>query len=131
MLRSVAEAVRAEVRQGDSTYRYGGEELLLLLPQQTIESAAAVAERVRHTVEDLGISHPDGTPAGVITLSVGVVASHPGDGRTSDDLLRQADAALYGAKAAGRNRVVLTSTEGSRSAEPPPERALEPSSNPS
>ena len=131
VLRSVAAALRAEVRQGDSIYRYGGEELLILLPQQDIESAAVVAERVRHTVEALGIAHPGGTPAGVITLSIGVAASRPGDGRTSDDLLREADAALYEAKAQGRNRVVLARAEGPWSTELPPERALEPSSNPS
>jgi diguanylate cyclase (GGDEF)-like protein len=70
------------------------------------ETARIAAERVRSAVERLAIPHAAG-PAGVVTVSVGISAYHPGDGATVQELLEQADAALYRAKAAGRNQVAL------------------------
>jgi diguanylate cyclase (GGDEF)-like protein len=105
-LRAVADNIKRQLRAGDGVYRYGGEEFLIVLPEQTLETARIAAERVRSSVERLGIPHA-AVPEGVVTLSVGISAYRPGDGGTVRELLEQADAALYRAKAAGRNRVAL------------------------
>jgi len=102
-LRQVAGVISSGLRGGDAAYRYGGEEFLVVLPEQSVDSAVAIAERLRHTVEELGVPHAAGTPAGVVTISAGV-ASFSGAG-SADDLLKVADAALYEAEEAGRNTV--------------------------
>jgi two-component system chemotaxis response regulator CheY len=99
----VAATLSSGLRTGDTAYRFGGEEFLLVLPEQDAEAAAAITERLRQAVEDLGIPHADGLPLGVVTVSAGVaVSAEAGDG---DGLLRAADRALYAAKETGRNRV--------------------------
>jgi len=107
VLREVAEALLRTCRRGDAAYRYGGEELLVLLPGQGVELAAAAAERMRLAVESLAINHPRGEPADVVTISIGV-AVRRSDGRAGfEPLLSEADDALYQAKAQGRNSVVV------------------------
>jgi diguanylate cyclase (GGDEF)-like protein len=106
LLRRIGAALAATVRGGDTVYRYGGEEFLVLLPEQTLETAALAAERLRRVVEDLAVPHPDG---GVVTVSAGVAGPAEG-GESADDLVAHADAALYAAKARGRNRVELAGT---------------------
>jgi len=101
VLRSVAATLARECRTGDIAYRYGGEELLVALPEQTLETAAIAAERMRAAIESLAIPHP---AARVVTVSGGV-ACVDGDGDVAD-LLSRADAALYEAKEGGRNRIV-------------------------
>ncbi len=101
-LRSLATIVRGELRGGEVAYRYGGEELLLLLGDATPEYALAVAERVRAAVAAAALPHPEGV-GGVLTVSIGVAT---GAG-TVPPLLAGADAALYAAKHAGRDRVVV------------------------
>ena len=101
VLRSVAQALRRQIRSGDALYRYGGEEFLVLLPEQTIESAALAAERLRAAVEALALPHPSG---GTVTVSAGVAGTSEG-GCRPDELFQLADQALYRAKSAGRNRV--------------------------
>ena len=103
VLRRVAATISSSLRAGDSAYRYGGEEFLMILPEQRTEAALATADRLRRAVEDLGIPHAGGTPLGVVTISGGVATS--GGVEDADALLKAADTALYAAKKAGRNRV--------------------------
>jgi two-component system cell cycle response regulator len=102
-LRRVATTMRGALRQGDTLYRYGGEEFLVILSEQGITEARQAMDRVRRAVEYLGIQHPE-SPGRVVTISVGV--AEIGDASASyDDWLRLADSALYRAKKNGRNRV--------------------------
>ena len=100
-LRSVAGVLLSTGRQGDLFYRYGGEEILCLLPQGA-DAAMLAAERFRRAVHGLGISHP-GSSHGVVTFSAGVASWVPG--MTAEALVTAADTALYRAKSAGRNAV--------------------------
>ena len=111
-LRSVASVMAATARRSDGVYRYGGEELLVVLPEQNLAEAAAAVGRVRRAVEGLGLPHAGG-PTGVLTISAGVAAFQPGRGGTTEEVLKGADAALYRAKSAGRNRLELAGADGS------------------
>jgi diguanylate cyclase (GGDEF)-like protein/PAS domain S-box-containing protein len=102
-LKRVAEAIRAQCRAGDLAYRYGGEEFLLIFPEQTVESAAVAMERLRTAVESLGL--PKAGDGGAVTISGGMAVLHPNEAKSIDRLLQEADAALYRAKEAGRNRI--------------------------
>jgi two-component system chemotaxis response regulator CheY len=101
VLRAVAAALATQIRSGDTLYRYGGEEFLVLLPEQTLDSAVHAAERLRAAVEALRLPHPAG---GVVTISGGVAGLGAAQ-RAPDELLELADQALYRAKEGGRNRV--------------------------
>ena len=107
-LRQVTDVLVATLRQGDAVYRYGGEEFLAILPEQTLDSATTAFERVGRALADRRILHAGG-PAGMITLSTGISAFTPGDDKTSEELLKEADVALYRAKSAGRNQVLAFS----------------------
>ena len=107
VLRSVARALQQQIRTGDALYRYGGEEFLVLLPEQPAGSAALAAERLRAAVEALALPHPAG---GVVTVSAGV-ATLTEPGCRPDQLFELADQALYRAKEAGRNRVEVHHAE--------------------
>lgn len=106
VLQRVASALVDTLRAGDSSYRYGGEELLAVLPEQTLEGASEAAERLRATVEDISIPHAGHSQKGVVTISAGVSALAPGRDKSPDALIKEADEALYRAKELGRNRVV-------------------------
>lgn len=105
-LRRISHAIlQHKHRPGDLVARYGGEEIVVLLPDADEAGARAVAERIRQTVRQLQISH-DGNEAGIVTVSAGVSAVIPLRNRnTPEDLLRQADQALYLAKSSGRDCV--------------------------
>ncbi|HEU4321938.1 MAG TPA: diguanylate cyclase [Roseiflexaceae bacterium] len=103
VLKAVGAVLRAQVRGGDVVCRTGGEEFVLLLPGADQEAAAARAEQLRAAIAALTITDP---PLPQVTISLGV-ASFPRHGKTPADLLAVADAALYRAKAAGRDRVVM------------------------
>ncbi len=100
-LAHLGDVLRRATRGSDMAFRYGGEEFLLLLPEMNLAGALAVAERVRLAAAE---KRADGMPP--VTLSGGVAIFHPGDGRDPEPLLRRADAALYLAKRAGRDRVM-------------------------
>lgn len=106
-LKSVAREVMNNIRAGDAAYRYGGEELVCLFPEQSLDEAAVVMERIRQGVEDLAIPHADNPPLQVITLSAGVCSSNTGDIDRPERILQEADRALYRAKANGRNQVQI------------------------
>ncbi len=101
-LRTISAIVRATLRTGDLCYRFGGEEILLILRNAGADEAEVVAERVRAAVKAAAVPHPDGVD-GVVTVSIGVAAG-PED---TEGLLARADGALYEAKRGGRNRTVL------------------------
>lgn len=107
-LRRVAGAIRDTLRKADKLYRYGGEEFLAILPNQSLTEAARVMDRVRNAVEHLAIAH-EASPSSVITISVGIAerSMDIGDTDSCDAWLERADAALYRAKQKGRNRIEL------------------------
>lgn len=108
-LRRVAALLDAGTRIGDRVYRYGGEELLILLADQDADAGAAVAERHRATVQRAAIPHPLNPPICVLTFSAGVAAAQPGE--TATQVLRRADEALYHAKSSGRNHIAVATSE--------------------
>jgi diguanylate cyclase (GGDEF)-like protein len=109
-LRAIAATIRGSLRGKDMAYRFGGEELLIVLPNTTAEEALAAVERVRVAVEAAALPHPAGL-GGVLTVSIGVAAGHADYG----SLLARADAALYSAKHGGRNRVVAATADDEHS----------------
>ena len=109
VLKSFAEVLRASIRKHDTVGRYGGEEFALLMPHTGKDTAARVAGRVRREVEARGVT-ADGRRIEV-TVSGGV-AAYGADGEDWDTLLSAADTALYAAKDAGRNRIVIAHTPG-------------------
>jgi diguanylate cyclase (GGDEF)-like protein len=109
VLRSVAEALMGILRPGDSAYRYGGEEFVVVIRVHASEEAVVAAERARRTVEELAIPNAANTPHGVLTVSAGVTGIGPEDLAVDDDAwIDRIDRALYRAKAAGRNRCQVT-----------------------
>jgi diguanylate cyclase (GGDEF)-like protein/PAS domain S-box-containing protein len=105
VLCAVADTLVRASRTSDAVYRYGGEELLVLLAEQTLDGALIVCERMREAVHALGLAHTD-NEAGVVTISVGAAACPQGSHTDPADAITRADRALYVAKAQGRNRVV-------------------------
>jgi diguanylate cyclase (GGDEF)-like protein len=105
VLSKVGAALAGAIRHSDYIFRYGGEEFLALLPNTTIPEARLVAERLRASVEDLGIIHSALGEGALLTISAGVadLNSESRDQILAD--LKRADKALYTAKNAGRNRV--------------------------
>jgi two-component system cell cycle response regulator len=101
-LRRVARVMHEQVRRGDGLYRYGGEEFLVILPEQSLAEAAVAMDRVRRAVEKLGIPHAPAVKTSFVTISVGIAELNGG---LIDGWLRRADAALYVAKSRGRNRL--------------------------
>jgi diguanylate cyclase (GGDEF)-like protein len=111
VLRAVADALVDACRGGDTVYRYGGEEMLVVLPEQDRQAALAAGERMRRAVEALGLPHPGVGSDAVVTISVGVTLWMPQDG-SWESALRRADSALYDAKEEGRNRVAANVPDG-------------------
>jgi two-component system cell cycle response regulator len=105
VLREFAARIRSTVRGADLACRYGGEEFVVVMPDTPMELAASVAERLRAIVEDKPFYVRSIDRELSITASLGIATSSGAFG-APDEILKQADKALYEAKHAGRNRVV-------------------------
>lgn len=100
----VAQALQRVVhRADDCVARYGGEEFAIILPATSKEKALIVAERARKAVADLKISHAKSSVKPYVTLSLGIGCIIPSEESSRKGLIRDADQALYEAKAKGRN----------------------------
>jgi diguanylate cyclase (GGDEF)-like protein/PAS domain S-box-containing protein len=108
-LKKVATALKKAIRRaGDLAARYGGEEFVLLMPMTTINEATQIAEDIRTSVESMKIHHKNSDVNDFVTLSLGAAAVVPRPGMSAEDLINEADKALYRAKGAGRNRAMAT-----------------------
>ncbi len=114
VLREVARVLRQSSREIDEPARYGGEEMAVALPQTDLEGAYQFAERVRRRIEALALAQPDG---GVlkVTASFGAASLAAIGGADKDALVAAADAALYEAKRAGKNRTERAPTRAVQS----------------
>jgi diguanylate cyclase (GGDEF)-like protein len=107
-LRAIARVLQnASLRAQDIVARYGGEEFAVILPGVDATGAVEVAERLRKAVMALEMAHEESTVAAIATVSIGACSGSATSEGDVDAMLRDADTALYVAKATGRNRVVL------------------------
>jgi diguanylate cyclase (GGDEF)-like protein len=104
VLRVLASTVTKATRTTDSVCRYGGDEFLVLMPESGLEQAMRTAERLRQKISDEMVVVTAGGHLSM-TISLGVVCLGDGGGETVEKLIERADAAMYKAKAAGKNRV--------------------------
>jgi diguanylate cyclase (GGDEF)-like protein len=105
VLQAVAQVLQDNVRGSDIACRYGGEELMAILPEASLDETFHCATEIRIAISQLQLSHR-GKPLDRITASFGV-ATFPEFGFSGGAVIQAADAALYRAKAAGRNCVVI------------------------
>jgi diguanylate cyclase (GGDEF)-like protein len=112
VLRGIAKLLEHAIRAGDCAARYGGDEFVIVLPETDLETAMQVAERIRDRASAVTPTLIDAPWE--VSLSVGV-SMYPDSATDPDTLLREADAALYEAKRAGRNRVIAASSPADRS----------------
>ncbi len=106
ILKEVAALLLAHTRASDLVARYGGEEFAVLLPETSEEHAHSVGEKIRQVIEEHPFALTAGESPKSLTISVGI-ASSSGD-TSADVLIQRADEALYRAKEAGKNRVVMS-----------------------
>jgi diguanylate cyclase (GGDEF)-like protein len=104
VLARVGTVLRNSIRPYDCAARYGGEEFLVMLSATSLDRAEESAERIRKQVQ------AEQFEGGSVTISIGV-AEYPSQGDTAESVIGQADAALYQAKRAGRDRVVCASAK--------------------
>lgn len=107
-LRQLGLMLMSNCRKEQIIARFGGEEIVVLLPNTPLRTASLVAERLRKAIANLTITTPEENFS--ITASAGVAVWHPGD--TLELILARVDEALYAAKAAGRNQVMIADGEG-------------------
>ncbi|WP_063692194.1 sensor domain-containing diguanylate cyclase [Bradyrhizobium stylosanthis] len=110
-LRVVAQVIAAEVqRPGDLAARYGGEEFAMLLPNTDAAGCARIGERIRKAIRAAGLVHTTNSASGHVTASLGGATCRPAFERTAGvgTLVEAADQALYAAKEAGRNRLMMS-----------------------
>lgn len=106
VIAEVANRIRKNVRNVDIACRYGGEEFVVIMPDTDIEYARVVAERIRREVEEHPVIAEKGSQQVYTTISMGLSCLHP-KGDTPEQLMKRADEALYDAKNAGRNKVMI------------------------
>ncbi len=107
-LKKVARIIEtSKKRPGDFCARYGGEEFVVILPDTSKKGALFVAQRIRTTMEALKMPNPKSEPLKMVTLSLGVATLESNRILTFEELISQADSALYSAKETGRNSVVV------------------------
>ncbi|MGL1891078.1 MAG: diguanylate cyclase [Spirochaetaceae bacterium] len=107
-LKRVASSLNSTLkRQCDIVTRYGGEEFVAILPDTNSEGAVQVAERMLHAIDILDISHSTSLTLDHVTVSLGVATVIPAPGSIPEFLIKAVDAALYDAKAGGRNQLVV------------------------
>ncbi|MGI6656685.1 MAG: diguanylate cyclase [Desulfobulbus sp.] len=104
VLQTVGRLVKKNLRMGDLTARFGGEEFVVALPNTSLENSLVVAEKLRALVEGHDFTH-QGT-SWKVTISIGVASLRSGNPETAEAFVEMADQALYRAKRKGRNRVV-------------------------
>src|SRR5215216_1179265 len=110
VLKGIAEVFRKQLRHYDVPARFGGEEFAILLPETPPEQALEIAERIRRAVAASSFDVETSSQPIRATISIGV-AAYPRDGQDANELIHQADLAVYRAKLQGRNRVLDASSE--------------------
>ena len=110
VLKGIADAFRSQLRHYDVPARFGGEEFSILLPETPPEQAMEIAERIRRAVAERTFDVETSSEPIRATVSIGV-AGFPKDGTDANELIHQADLAVYRAKLQGRNRVLGASSE--------------------
>lgn len=114
ILRQVSDYLQSCIRKSDRLYRYGGEEILMVLPETSQQGAMILAERTVAGMSILGITHAS-SPFGMLTMSCGVSSQTDQTPHNSwQHVVQQADQALYAAKNAGRNRAMQAAEGGVR-----------------
>lgn len=107
-LKQVSDAIKRGVKRPfDAVFRYGGEEFVIILPQTPLEGAIQVAKNIQFEIELLQIPHPNSLTNPFVTLSFGIASQIPHLAQSQNDLISQADEALYLAKIKGRNTYVF------------------------
>ncbi|MBF0566451.1 MAG: diguanylate cyclase [Nitrospirae bacterium] len=110
VLEGVAQCIKDSIRENDLPFRYGGEELAVILPSTDVKTGYVVAERIRKTIENTFFKY-DGKSI-VVTISTGV-ANCPGQALSAKELVLKADNAVYEAKRRGKNIVIITNSQDS------------------
>jgi diguanylate cyclase len=111
VLCAVAEVIRSSVKGRDIAARLGGEEFAVLLPSTSLDGACALAEQIRQAIEKGRVRRSQGPAIASVTISVGVALA--GANESLERLIERADAAMYAAKVAGRNRVMRSGADES------------------
>ncbi len=106
LLRILSRVMVDSVRSSDLAARYGGEEFVIVLPETPKSMARVIAEKVRKAISAIDMPEGEQQPLGLISASLGV-AAFPEDSTSSEELIQNADKAMYHAKGHGRNRVIV------------------------
>lgn len=106
IIKRISEKIREFVKENEIAARYGGEKLILLIPEKTAAEAFDIAENIRKSIENMEISSNE-DKSFKITVSIGI-SEFPENGETVEELIKSADEALYKAKREGKNKVILS-----------------------